>query len=548
MRCFRLNANRPVSSCIVLLTFALIVPAIFPVQAEGQSTASTPAATLNISTRDSRGRPIIGAAVHLQRKGETQTLSAHTNADGQYRFTALRPGTYTLRAEMAGYGGASSGPFIIQAGSLKTVNLTLPPPAASQNSSGSLQFFDEPQFTIAGVTDPTSLGGHGSNAAAPAKADLARKVVSLGGPAAVPAGAKPAADEQTLRAAAARQPTDFEANRRLGKLLLEQGKPREALPYLQQASRLQPADYHSSYELALAYADAGEYEPARATLEPLVATYDRAEVHHLLADIEEKQGHSLDAVREYARAATLESSEGNLFDWGAELLLHGAAEPAIQVFSQGNRRFPDSVRMLLGMGVAWFAQGSYAQAGRYLCQASDLNPAESHPYLFLGKIQEVESFPSEGITEKLARFARLHPDDAQANYYYAMSLRKQSESKGDSGRLTQARELLQKAAQLDTHFAAPSLQLGILQAEQKQYPEAISSYQKAIAADPGLPDSHYRLAQAYMRTGDQGKARAEMTIYDQLTKEQTKQTENQRRQMQQFVYTLRGQAPAPAPR
>ncbi|HKW26479.1 MAG TPA: tetratricopeptide repeat protein [Terriglobales bacterium] len=458
------------SLLIAVMGLALAESSVLVLVAEAQSAHLSTAATLQILLRDSHGHPLSHATLQLEPQGDTQKLVGQTDTHGQYRFATLRPGSYTLRAELAGYAAASFGPFVVQAGPLKTINLTLALAAASQNNSGSLQFFDEPQFTIAGVTDPTSLGAHGSNATAPAKDDLTREVVSLAGP---PASAKPPADEQALRAAAER--------------------------------------------------------------------------HHLLADIEEKQGHSLDAAREYEYAARLEPSEANLFDWGAELLLHRASEPAIQVFSEGSRRFPESVRMLLGLGVAWFAQGSNQNAARYLGQASDLEPANPHPYLFLGKIAEVESSPWEGIPQRLARFARLHPEDAQANYYYAVILWRQSQSNGDVGKLTQASALLQKAAQLAPSFAVAYLQLGILQTEQKQYPEAISSYQRAIAADPRLPNAHYRLAQAFMRTGDQAKARAEMQVYNQLAKERAQQAERERSHMQQFVYTLRGQSPASQP-
>jgi tetratricopeptide (TPR) repeat protein len=264
--------------------------------------------------------------------------------------------------------------------------------------------------------------------------------------------------------------------------------------------------------------------------------------------VEENRRHPLQAAREYERAARLDPSESNLFDWGAELLLHRAAEPAIQVFSRGHRLFPNSVRMLLGLGAAWFAQGSYDRAALYLCQASDLDPANPHPYLFLGKIQEVEASPSDDIWAKLARFVRLRPEDAQANYYYALSLWKKAKAKGDSSSSSQVGSLLQKAAQLDPGFGAAYLQLGILQAEQRRYPEAISSYQRAIAADPRTPDAHYRLAQAYIRTGDQAKARAELQLYDRLAQEKAQQAERERSHMQQFVYTLRGQSSAAQPK
>jgi len=536
MRCFRLPANRPQLLYIVLASLAWFQLAFLALPAEAQSSAAPAAGSLQISVCDTQGQALAGVIIYLQLQGDSYILDARTDAHGQYRFAALYPGTYTLRAEMTGYASTSPDPFIVQAGTGKSLKVTLHP---GRNSSASLQFFDQPQFTIAGVTDPTSLGGHGSNATAPAKDELTREVVTLGGSSSSPVPAKSAAGDEALRSAAARDPADFGANRRLGKLLLDQGRPRQALPYLRRAQRVKPADYQNSYDLALAYANTGEYELARTALQSLMAEHDRAQLHHLLGDLEEKSGYPLDAAREYQRAARLDPSEPNFFDWGAELLLHHATEPALQVFSEGNRLFPHSVRLLLGIGVAWFAQGSYQRAAGYLCQASDLDPADSHPYLFLGKIQDVQAAPSQDIANRLVRFAHLRPQDAQANYYYALSLWKRSEAKGQAGNLAQVASLLQKAASLDPAFGDAYLQLGILHAEQKQYPEAISSYQQAIAASPQLPDAHYRLAQAYMRSGEQSKARAEMQLYDQLANDKAQQEERERSHMQQFVYTLR---------
>lgn len=545
MRRFRLTANRHQVFCTLLTVFAWLHFALLPVPADAQSSASSSTGSLQVSVRDRQGHPLTGAVIHLQLQNKSHVLNGRTGALGRYRFAALPPGTYLLRAEMPGYGSASLGPFIVQAGTGKSLKITLPP---ARNSSASLQFFDEPQFTIAGVTDPTSLGGHGSNAAAPAKDELTREVVTLGSPSSAPLPAKSGAGEEALRAAAARDPADFDANRRLGKLLLGQGQPRQALTYLQRARSVNPADYQNSYDLALAYADTGQYDPARAMLQTLLAANDRAPLHHLLGDVEEKSGHPLEAAREYQRAARLDPSEANFFDWGAELLLHRATAPSVQVFSEGNRLFPNSVRLLLGLGVAWFAQGSYERSAGYLCHASDLDPTDSHPYLFLGKIQEVQPIPSPEIAVRLARFAELRPQDAHANYYFALSLWKQSEVKGQPGDLTQVALLLQKAARLDPAFGAAYLQLGILYAQQKRYPEAISSYQQAIAASPRLPDAHYRLAQAYMRTGDQAKARSELQLYAQLAREKELQAERERSHMQQFVYTLRTPLSSSLPR
>ena len=40
-----------------------------------------------------------------------------------------------------------------------------------------------------------------------------------------------------------------------------------------------------------------------------------ADLHHLLGDVDEKLGDSLEAVRHYQRAAELDPSEPHLFDW-----------------------------------------------------------------------------------------------------------------------------------------------------------------------------------------------------------------------------------------
>ena len=359
--------------------------------------------------------------------------------------------------------------------------------------------------------------------------------------------------EESLRKEAEREPGNFDVNHRLGKLLLDDGKGAEAIPYLERASRANPGDYENAYELALAYARGGQYERARTQTRTMLAAQDtagkeldrqeQAELHHLLGDVEEKLGNSLEAVREYQRAAELNPSEANLFDWGTELLIHRAFEPATEVFNEGNRLFPRSARMLAGLGVSWYARGSDDQAVERLCQASDLNPDDPNPYLFLGKIQSVETAQSTCMMEKLGRFVRLQPENAQANYYYALGLSRRN----DADDLAHAESLLEKAVRLDPKLAAAYLQLGVLYSQRGDSSKAVSAYLEAIAANPGLVAAHYRLAQAYSRSGEKSKAQAELQIYNQLSKKTAEEADRQRREIQQFVYTLREPASATQP-
>jgi tetratricopeptide (TPR) repeat protein len=244
----------------------------------------------------------------------------------------------------------------------------------------------------------------------------------------------------------------------------------------------------------------------------------------------------------------LDPSEANLFDWGSELLLHHAPEPALDVFTKANHLFPHSVRLLIGLGAAWFGHGSYGQAVQKICEASDLNPADPAPYLFLGRMQSAELMPAAEAVEKFHRFVTLKPDNAQANYYYAVGLWKLRQSTGDgagdAASAEQVEALLKKATQLDPTFASAYLQLGILHSEQKDDARSISDYLQAIQADPQLAEAHYRLAMAYRQMGDRDKSAAEFQAYDQVAKESAQQAERERHEIRQFVYTLRDQ-PAP---
>jgi tetratricopeptide (TPR) repeat protein len=492
-----------------------VMAAIAPVRAQSRERASaaTAQATLQGRVRDSTGTPVANAAVFLQIATGEQTRTApaqirHTDMAGTYRFAALQEGVYTLRAEMNGYGEAIVGPLSLGQKEMKDIDLTListrastlqnvPPvkPATGKPNEQTPDFFDEPQFTVAGVTQATNSGGHGSDTVLRTTEALAKATVSLSKESSV--GSEPntsAVTESSLRDAMTRNPKD-------------------------------------------------------------------PELHHQLADVAEKLGHPLDAVREYQRAAELDPSEPNLFDWGTELLTHRALQPATEVFTKGNRFFPKSVRMLIALGVAWYARGSYDQAGKCLANASDLAPDNPTPYLFLGRMQSVEGTPSEGSVERLRRFAELQPDNALANYYYAVSLWKQSansvDTRRDNEQSAHMESLLQKAVHLDPKLGAAYLQLGILYSQRKDFSRAISAYQRAIVVSPEavspeavnpeqvtpeinetLEVAHYRLAQAYLRTGDKVRAQEELQLHAQLAKKIKDTIQRERRGTQQFVISL----------
>lgn len=501
---------RSTETYVVFCVIAAIVVFASP-QAESQGTIET--AGIDGYVRDSAGKPVANVTVSLKLESAEaavakETRFAHTDAEGHYRFEGLRSGTYTVRGELPGYIGAFIAGTNIAPNQKIKIDLVLKPTgnaetlgasaaaSASKSDLSRPEFFDEPQFTVAGVTQASSAGGHGSDTVLRSTEALAKATVSL-------------------------------------------------------------SKESSATEKSTTVSE-------RSLLDSVASHPNDPEAHHRLADSEEKLKHPLEALREYERAAQLDPSERNIFDWGTELLAHSALEPAGEVFTQGTRRYPKSVRMLIALGVSWYGRGSYDQATDCLVRASDLAPDDATPYLFLGKMQAVAD-PSEKALERLARFARLQPDNALANYYYAVGLAKQfsrvaaeqdQQSLEQSGRLE---ALLQKAVRLDPKLGAAYLQLGIIYSQRADFSSAISAYRKSIEVfgqssenfygnnssennfdnETMAGEAHYRLAQAYSRIGEKARAQEELQIHSQIIKKTKEDEQRKLRETEEFVFSIR---------
>ncbi|HJZ74960.1 MAG TPA: tetratricopeptide repeat protein [Vicinamibacterales bacterium] len=331
-----------------------------------------------------------------------------------------------------------------------------------------------------------------------------------------PPGAAPAAAmEQRLLDAARRTPDSFEAQYQLASFYLQQGKLQAALPHLRRARAIDPADYASGHDLALALLELKQLDEARALILQMIAARDTAELHNLLADVNERGGNLLAAAEEYQRAAHMDPTEEHLFDWGDNLLQLHAYDEAAQVFTAGVERHPDSARLHVGLGIAQYSRGAHEDAVRSFVRAADLAPSDPRPYQFLGEMYGVVPALGGEITERLARFAEAHPADALAQFHYAMSLWKgQAAPPAD---LHQVETLLRRAVTLDRTLAKGFLELGILLSDSRRYADAIKQLQAAARLEPDLAQAHYRLAQAYQRTGQKALADKELEIFERLS-------------------------------
>jgi tetratricopeptide (TPR) repeat protein len=364
----------------------------------------------------------------------------------------------------------------------------------------------------------------------PARANLAVNLARLG---------KNDQAEAEFKRAVRAEPGDFNVNHDFGEFYARAGKAKAAIPYLEKAQRADPTSYGNGYDLAVAYVEAGMHAEARGQIQALLKIKDSAELHSLLGEVEEKSGNYMAAANEYQRAARMEPSESNLFDWGSELLLHQTLNPAIEVFSEGVKRYPDSPRLAVGLGLALYWRAEYDDAVKALLRAIDLNPADPRPYYFLSKAYGRSQSLADAVIDRFRRFAQLHPQDGRAAYYYAMSLWKGKQTETSSAHLAQVEPLLKRAVELEPAFPQAHLELGNFYAQQRQYAEAIPEYQRAIKLDAKLTDAYYRLGQAYVQLGQKGLAQKEFQIHQKLYQQHLAEWDRDQQAIRQFVFTKR---------
>lgn len=342
------------------------------------------------------------------------------------------------------------------------------------------------------------------------------------------------------------EPANYDTNHNLGEAYIHGGKLEKAVPYLEKAQRANPAAYDNGYDLSLAYLVTGKLGEARSSVQTLLKVKDTGELHNLLGQIEEKDGQFVAAENQFEAAARMEPSESNLFDWASELLLHRTLDPAVKVFEQATMRYPDSPRMMVGLGMAYYARGNYDDAVKAFLKGADLNPTDARCYKFLARAYDSSPNQAADVIERFKRFADLQPHNGQAIYYYAMSLWKGKRAQDPDLDLKQIESLLTKAIAETPGLPEAHLQLGNLNADQGKFAEAIPEYQRALALDADLADAHYRLGQALVRTGQKDRAQVEFDVYQKLRAQHLADLDKQRAEVRQFVYSERDSGSPPA--
>lgn len=205
-----------------LVVFSLSPPAKI---AALQSKANEAASKVEGKVRSPSGELVADAAVTLTGERGEKGAETKTNADGTFVLLPSGAGSYTLRVEKEGFDPAIVGSIRLGAGETKHVNVVIQ--HRQDTPSAPMHFSDEPTFTVAGVTDWSTAGLHGSDATARTSETLAREAAALKAP-------------PVPTSAAGRSEAD--SHRLLGESKEKSGDPVGAVNEFETAARLEPTE------------------------------------------------------------------------------------------------------------------------------------------------------------------------------------------------------------------------------------------------------------------------------------------------------------------
>ncbi len=358
-------------------------------------------------------------------------------------------------------------------------------------------------------------------------------------------------------------PQNAAVTENLGIALLHLHRAAEALPLLQQACHLEPAnitarlgeaqalmelkrydDAAASFEFAVQHAgaagstgdlrhdwalalfDANRPQQAAAVLQGTPDAEANAPTQELLGEVEEKLGHFQPAFTHFKRAAELDPSEANLLAYGNELLQHWTFPAAIEVLRYAHTRYPASERVATGLGVAYFGNNDFAHAAEIFHAQLAAQPGSAIAADMLGRSCSAQVSGAVDGCGDLVVYAESHPHNAFANLYAATALLHNAANPADAAK---AETLLKQALSTSSRLAEAWYQLAVVQQQRNQWPESAASLEHAVALRPGYAEAHYRLARAYSHTGRKDEAQQQMALQQQSA-QTAKDADNRRMQ------------------
>jgi tetratricopeptide (TPR) repeat protein len=320
-----------------------------------------------------------------------------------------------------------------------------------------------------------------------------------------------------LEAAARLQPGDQQTQTNLAHAWMETNQPAKAAHAFAAAAALGPLDADTTHDRALALLQSGDAAGAKQVLDAIPQAGRDDALEELSAEVEERLGNYKQAEERFSQAAHLNPSEPNIYAWVVELLRHFSWQPAVKVADYGIQQYPSSTRLKAARGIAFYGDNRNKEAAAVFAELLIADPENATWASLLGRSCALIADATATGCANLQHFADQHPRNAEAATYAATALLHQPAETRDNAR---ARALLQKAVAADPTLPDAWYQLGVLDQEETQWQQSTTPLEKAISLNPAFAEAHYRLARAYSHLGRSDDASKEIELQQRYAKQQ----------------------------
>jgi tetratricopeptide (TPR) repeat protein len=370
----------------------------------------------------------------------------------------------------------------------------------------------------------------------------------------------PAKEIELLRKVIALAPSFERAHLALGKALLQDGKASEAIPELQEASRLDPQSGEARYQLGLALVRAGRKDEGTVELQKgreLSATDDRnqnaildiaegraafekgdldqaatkfrhaiklqpesSDAQRYLGMVLEKQGDTAGASDAYEKAVDLNPGDAAARQSFQRLveMRSGADDPARMAELEGyvrDSRFKEVEPILsayvkehpksswgwYALGYSLFAQQKIGESIQALAKSLQLDVKNAEAHKILGRdLMIIGRFDAAQV--EFEQGIRYDPKSAEMHYNLGKLFSMQDN-------WAPGRKQFEEALRIDPSYVEALDALGMAQEALGDNAGAVASYEKAIALNQArngkFAAAHVNLSAYYNRTGDAAK-------------------------------------------
>ena len=190
-------------------------------------------------------------------------------------------------------------------------------------------------------------------------------------------------------------------------------------------------------------------------------------------------------------------------DLGLDHLQKGRVELGLRELLTAERFDPRDARIQERLGMTYYQKGRAPEAERHLRRALELSPDYHDARYNLAVLLLSE----ERFAECIAESQRLFDDPTFVAPWTALTTRGWCEYK--SGRVAEARRLLELSHDYDSGYWPTLLNLGTLEADEGNRGRAVALLEQVLALRPGPSaeaEANYRLGELYVALGERDRA------------------------------------------